>query len=179
MTAVTDPAKSGDLTDRWPQILPGSRSLLLTSHSNNWFYEDARIVVASIESGERHVVVSKGYFGRYVPGGHLLYMSGGRLFAAPFDLESLSTTGPGRALLDGVDSNQSSAATSVAFANDGTLAFVPGTSRGNEGPMSWMDRSGKMSPLRATAVDWRHPQFSADGRRILMAIHDGTTANVL
>lgn len=44
--------------------------------------------------------------------------------------------------------------------------------------MSWMDRTGKLSPLRATAADWRHPQFSADGRRILMSIHDGTSANV-
>ena len=38
--------------------------------------------------------------------------------------------------------------------------------------MSWMDREGKTTPLRASPADWLDPVFSPDGRQLAMAILD-------
>ena len=51
-------------------------------------FDTAALEVVVVETGERKVVHSGGYYGRYVPTGHLVYVNQATLFAVPFDLEA-------------------------------------------------------------------------------------------
>ena len=90
-------AKAGELM-HGPQVLPGGEWLLFTlvtsapaiATADTW--DKAQIVVQSLKSSERRILVSGGSDGRYLPSGHLVYTLAGVLFAMPFDLSSLAAT---------------------------------------------------------------------------------------
>src|SRR5262249_24603311 len=94
----------GERTQRWPQVLPGGRALLYTSHNSAGNFDRANIVVQALPTGERKIVQRGGYFGRYVSSGHLVYVHEGTLFAAPFDPGRLEMTGPAVPVLEDVAS---------------------------------------------------------------------------
>src|SRR5205823_6645111 len=67
-----------------PQLLPDGRTVLFTLASTaSW--DEAEIVVQSLDSGTRRTVVTGGTDGHYLPTGHLLYALHDTLFAVPFD----------------------------------------------------------------------------------------------
>jgi serine/threonine-protein kinase len=68
---------AGDLTHRWPQVLPGGRAVLFTSNTNTGSYDDAEIMVYSLSSGQRKVVLHGGFYARYLHSGHLVYYARG------------------------------------------------------------------------------------------------------
>jgi serine/threonine-protein kinase len=94
---------AGERTHRWPQVLPGSEAVLFMSSTAAGGYEDAVIEVQSLRDGQRKVLHRGGYFPHYLPGGHLLYMHDGVLFAAPMDLKRLALAGPPVPALEDVD----------------------------------------------------------------------------
>jgi serine/threonine-protein kinase len=94
--------QAGEVTQRWPQVLPGSKAVLFTSSTHGNDYEDADIVVYSVASGQRKTVQRGGFYARYLPSGHLVYMHEGTLFAVPFDLKRLEVTGQPAPILEGV-----------------------------------------------------------------------------
>src|SRR5207249_4202020 len=84
----------GETTQRWPQVLPGGKAVLFTSNSITFAgYENANIVVQPLPTGPRKILQRGGYYGRYLPSGHLVYVHDGTLFAAPFDLDRLELVG--------------------------------------------------------------------------------------
>jgi hypothetical protein len=58
---------AGELTHRWPQVLPGGKAILFTSNTLTGNYEDADIVLYSIDTGKRKSVHRGGFYARYVP----------------------------------------------------------------------------------------------------------------
>ena len=87
-------AAAKETTHRWPQVLPGDKAVLFTSHSQTLGdFDNAAIEVVTVATGERKVVQKGGTFGRYIPTGHLLFVNKGTLFAVPFDLAALSVSG--------------------------------------------------------------------------------------
>ena len=112
-------------------------------------FDAANLVVAPLSGGTPKVVVRGGYYGRYVPSGHLLYMQQGTLFAAAFDLDRLETIGQAVPALEGVAADPGAGGAQVAFSADGTLVYVPGAAAAAAHPIDWMTRDGKVSPLRA------------------------------
>src|SRR5262249_29696767 len=62
----------GEVTHRWPQILPGG-NVLFTQSETAGGMEGANIAVASGKTGTHQTVFRGGFYGRYVPGGYLLY----------------------------------------------------------------------------------------------------------
>ena len=87
-----DKAKN-EVTHRWPQVLPGGKAVLFTSHTKSRDFGEAALEVVVVATGERQVVHSGGSYGRYVPSGHLVYLNQTTLFAVPFDLKRLAVTG--------------------------------------------------------------------------------------
>ena len=65
-----------------PQVLPGGKSVLFTVDSA----AGPQIVVQSLETGQRRVVLQGADEARYVPTGHLVYVQAGTLMAVAFDL---------------------------------------------------------------------------------------------
>ena len=66
-----------EITHRWPQLLPGSQAVLFTASTNINNYEGTNLVVQTIPAGLRKIVLRGGYYGRYLPSGHLLYIHQG------------------------------------------------------------------------------------------------------
>jgi serine/threonine-protein kinase len=87
----------GHVTQRWPQVLPDG-SLLFTSHTSVDSFEDASVFVARPGEAPK-LLLTGGYFWRYFPSGHLLFVHAGTLFAVSFDVNALRNhrhPGPGR-----------------------------------------------------------------------------------
>jgi len=171
-----DPA-ARENTHRWPQALPGGEAVLFTAHRAVPSFEDANLVVQRLPGGPRKIVHRGGFHGRYLPSGHLVYMHEGTLFAAPFDLDRLETTGPPAPALEGVAGGAGGAA-QFAFSRRGTLVFVPGPSGGEAVPIQWMDAQGNLTPLRAAAAEHRAIRFSPDGRRLAIQVRQGAQDDV-
>ncbi len=94
--------QAGEITQRWPQVLPGGKAAMFMSSTHQYNYEDADIVVYSMASGQRKTVQRGGFYARYLPSGHVVYMHEGTLFAVPFDLQRLEVTGQPAPILEGV-----------------------------------------------------------------------------
>jgi serine/threonine-protein kinase len=160
----------GEVTQRWPQVLPGSRAVLFTGHTiAAGGFDNANLVVQSLPGGPRKIVQRGGMFGRYVASGHLLYVHEGTLFAAPFDLDRLEVSGPAVPVTERISANPGSGSAQYAVSGAGTLAYVPGQSVIGTA-IHWLDRQGRVTPLRATPSNWSDLRFSPDGTQLAMAV---------
>ena len=164
--------QAGEVTHRWPQVLPGGKAVLFTSSAHGFNYDDAEIVVYSIASGQRKTVQRGGSSARYLPSGHVVYMDEGTLFAVPFDLKRLEVTGQSAPILEGVVTNPNGGA-QFAFSETGNLVYVAGGSGGENVSIYWMGREGDFTPLRQTPGGYFNPAFSPDGKRLALQMFDG------
>jgi Tol biopolymer transport system component len=169
--------QAGEVTQRWPQVLPGSKAVLFTSSTHGNDYEDADIFVYSIASGQRKTVQRGGFHARYVPSGHVVYMHEGTLFAVPFDLKQLEVTGQPAPILEGVVTTPSGGA-QFSVSETGNLVYVAGRGGGQNVSIYWMDREGKFQPLRETPGGYSNPAFSPDGKRLALDINDGKRRDI-
>ncbi len=81
-----------------PQVLLDGKSVLftrttLTGGAARSRWDEAQIVVHSLDTGEQKELLAGGSDARYVPTGHLVYALEDGLFAVPVDLASLEVTG--------------------------------------------------------------------------------------
>ena len=165
--------REGGSSRYWPDALPGGKAVLYTERFQSTSFDGANLVVADMGGGPPKIVVRGGYYGRYLPSGHLIYVQQGTLFVIPFDLTRLETVGRAVPALDGVTANATSGGAQVAFSSDGTLIYRPGQAFSGARPIDWMTREGTPSVLRAIASDWRSPRFSPDGHKLALTISDG------
>ncbi len=172
--AAADTVLAGD-TVRWPQALPGGKAILFTEGSPAGNYDNARILVRELPRGPAKVIVQGGYHGRYVPSGHLLYVHGSTLFAAPFDPGRLEATGPGVPVVEELVTAPLVAAAQFAFSTTGTLAYLPGHLSGTMS-IQWLDRTGALAPLRTVPGRYRGIRISPDGTKLVFrALDEGRT----
>ena len=131
-----------------PQILPGGNAVLFTlAPGQKW--DDAQIVVQSLERGERKVLINGGKDARYAPTGHLVYAREGTLLAVAFDLGQLEVTGGPVPIVEGVmDADFRTGAAHFSFSKLGSLVYVPGGG-GHQlrSGLVWVDRQGQAVPL--------------------------------
>src|SRR6202030_1095350 len=90
-----------------PQMLPGGQAVLFTlaaggNTGTTAAWDKAQIVVQTLKSGARKVVLEGGSDARYLPTGHLVYALNGVLFALPFNLRHMETTGGPVGIVEGV-----------------------------------------------------------------------------
>ncbi len=117
-------ATDGELAQS-PYLLPGGDAVLFTlGRGGDW--DEAQIVLHSLETGEREVLVGGGADARYVAPGHLVYALGESLFAVPFDPSRLEVTGGPVPVLEGVGrAVPNTGAAHFALSNSGSLAYIP------------------------------------------------------
>jgi serine/threonine-protein kinase len=164
----------GEATQRWPQLLPGGRALLYTSHAATAGFDAAVLAVRALPDGPRKVVVEGAYSGRYLRSGHLVFIREATLFAAPFDIGRLEVSGPAVPVIQGVMTSTLTGSARFAASDAGTLVYVPGSDvAANPTPIRWLDRSGKTAPMRATAAISSSLDFSPDGGRLALDMYDG------
>jgi serine/threonine-protein kinase len=173
--------RTSENTHRWPQVLPGSKAVLFMSAAAGGTtagFEDGDIVVYSIASGQRKTVQRGGFYARYLPSGHVVYMHEGTLFAVPFDLKRLEVTGQPAPILEGVLTTPGYAGAQFSFSETGSLAYIAGRAVGVNVSIYWMDREGKFTPLRQTPGNYTNPMFSPDGKRLALEINDGKRTDI-
>jgi dipeptidyl aminopeptidase/acylaminoacyl peptidase len=144
-----------------------------------------QIAVQSIESGKRTVVMEQGrdvwpslMDAHYVPTGHLLYQQGGTVFAVPFDLSQLKTTGNAVPVISGVRLAPTGEM-QLAFSETGTLVYMPGPQNtAEEFDVAIADRTGNLQPLKLPPRSYQTPRVSPDGKRVALTIDSGTESNI-
>jgi serine/threonine-protein kinase len=170
--------QTGEITQRWPQVLPGSKAVLFTSSTTGGNFESGDIVVYSMASGQRKTVQRGGFYARYLPSGHVIYMHEGTLLGVPFDLKRLEVTGQPAPILEGVVTDPTYAGAEFSFSETGNLVYVAGRGAGQGVSIYWMDREGKFQPLRETPGGYFSPAFSPDGKRLALDISDGKRRDI-
>jgi serine/threonine-protein kinase len=163
---------------RWPQILPGEEALLVTAGANLTVgaWDDASIEVFSLKTGQFKIVQQGGYYGRYLPSGHLIYVHQGTLFAVRFSLARLETQGMPVPILDDVAGANTNGAgqldISQAPAGHGTLIYLSGKNVGEAPPAVWLDSAGSKKPLWAAPPGpLLSPRLSPDGSRLAVSVN--------
>ncbi len=160
---------TGERTHRWPQILPGGRHVLFTAHTEAaGGFDAATLKVVDLDSGEQTVVYRGGYYGRYVPSGHLLFVNAGTLFAAPFDLDSLEIIGSTVPVAEDVADDPGSGGAQYSVSANGVLVHRRGTSGPGTYPAVWLSRDNETSNLLPEARTYVEARISPDGRRLAM-----------
>ena len=172
--ATTLEAESGEITHRWPQFLPGGKTLLFTAHGNMGAAHQGDVIVQN--AGGRTLVQRGAIFGRYSPSGHLLYVNGGKLFAAPFDADHLQVTGRAVPVADDIATALISGTAQYAFSDTGMLAYR--RARNPKRILQWMDPSGQMQPMRSVSAEYQEARFSRDGSRLLLTVGDGAQSDI-
>jgi serine/threonine-protein kinase len=172
--------QTGEITQRWPHVLPGGKAVLFTSGTTagGLSVENADIVVYSMASGQRQAVQRGGFYPRYLPSGHMVYMHEGTLFAVRFDLKRLEVSGQPAPILEGVVTNPGVGGAQFSFSDTGDLVYVAGRGGGQNVSIYWMDHAGKFTPLRETPGNYLNPSFSPDGRRLALEISDGKRRDI-
>jgi eukaryotic-like serine/threonine-protein kinase len=155
---------------RWPHFVPGGRAVLFTVKSTNLqSFDDAQIVVRSLDTGAQHAV-AQGDSAQYLPTGHLVVARAGALYAVRFDVARLAVTGAPVKVADDVTTHPESGGVQVAISRTGTLVYAAGGSRTGERPLLWVDRSGAARPVADRQASFFWPRISRDGRRIAVTI---------
>ncbi len=164
VTVVADSAD--EHAHAWPQLLPGGKQLLFTVLGPSGGALDSRIVVELIGSGVHRTLVEQGTFGRYLTSGHLLYVSNeGSVFAAAFDPVRGALLGTPQQVLADVYVASWGGAALLAVAENGTLAFEPGSPAPPQ-VVRAVDRSGRDLGAIVPAGYLDGIRLSPDGRQI-------------
>src|ERR1700694_5740402 len=128
-------------------MLPGGQAVLFTANGRTADFNEANLEVLSLKTGQRKILQRGGFFGRYLPSGHLVYMQRGTLFAAPMDLKNLALTGPAVPLLEDVATNPGEADAQFDFSRapsgPGTFVYVSGKAASAGFSIAWLDSTGK------------------------------------
>ena len=162
-----EPAR-GEHAHVWPQALPGGR-LLVTMVFGRDFQDlnEARAVIVSPGEKPRDIQTGSA-FARIVPG-HLVFVRGDALLAAPFDAARLEVTGPPTPIGETIAIGAGRHAANFSVSNDGTMVFASapsGTFPLNE--VVRLDRAGHMTPLPVEAGVYSDLRQSPDGKRVAL-----------
>jgi len=159
----------------WPVLVRDGPTLLYESVDDS---AHSRIVVESPAGGRRETIVDGGRYPRLAANGHLLFISGNALKAAPIDLRTSRLAGRP---LDGI-AQTFGARTGVGkfdVAANGTLAWLTIKSADKSQHRLWrVDRSGRARPLSDLRRAFSYPRLSPDGRKLAVTIEEQGVAFV-
>ena len=169
----------GELTYRWPEILPGGKAILfvIASAQDIGSFSESKIAAIRLDTHEKKILPIVGTNPRYSPSGHLLFERDGRVFAVPFDPQRLEITGQPVPVLDGVKTSPNSGAADFTVSDNGSLVYLPENAYSHDGLIVWVDRKKQVKELAAPARHYGSPHISPDGERIAVAIPSGSSGS--
>ncbi len=142
-------------------ILPRANAVLFTSAT----VASVGVAVASMDTGEWHILIEGAVGAFYLPTGHLLFVRpGGSLWAVPFDHERLEISGEPVLAMD-------QAVAWARVAENGTIVF--GARRQLiQSELTWVDHTGTGTSLGFPPRRYLHPRLSPDGRQAAVTIRE-------
>jgi eukaryotic-like serine/threonine-protein kinase len=156
-----------ELDHSWPEVLPNGKGILIAIGVG----DAARSIgVVDVASRKHRVIVNNAVYARYVPTGHLLYVTTDRtLMIVPFDQNAMNVTGEPRALVEGIRVARSSTV-DLAVSDNGTLLYTVGPIP-EKLELVWVARDGKAQPIDP---HWQgvfgDPSLAPDGTRLAISI---------
>jgi len=169
--ATTLDAALGEASHRQPQVLPDGKTVVFAAGpavtANEW--NEAHIVVQSLVTGERHVLVARGSSPRYAAG-TLLYLAGHTLVAQRFEPERPDVRRTAVPVIPDV-MRSGSGGGAFSLAANGTLAHVA-ASPPKPASLVWADRRGAIVPLPLPAATYVVPRISPDGSRVAVTVSE-------
>ena len=154
---------------RWPEFLPDGDSVLFSIQDKGEDFNAGRIDVVKLSTGERKPLLEGGYFGRYSPSGHLLYVYDGTLFAVGFDVNRLELAGPSVPVVDQVAHSLYPGVGRFAVGGNDSLMYQTGSSTPRS-DLVWVDREGGAVRIDAEPASYIAPRLAPDGTRVAMEI---------
>ena len=164
---VTSPDAANFESHRFPQILPDGEHVLFDLLDRKYMSHAA---VVSLRTGEQRILVEGAAYPRYLPTGHLVFTRPGSLFAVPFSLKRLETSGPPVPLLDDLGTNYTMRCAQFAFSQEGTLVYAP--SRQVQRTLVWVDRKGATERVLLPPGGFDEVALSPDGGRLAAITFD-------
>ncbi len=161
---------AGEVSHRWPQWLPGGRRILFTSGTESADFSGASLVVLDVPSGERTVIHRGGYYGRYVPTGHVLFVNDGTVFALPFDVEKLRATGSQFPVLEGIEADPTHGSAQYDIAETGLFAYLPAVADLRPFSIVRVDKDQRSENLWQEPGVFGTPKLSPDGGRLALGV---------
>ena len=169
-----------------PQMLPDGRHVLFTvatgASADRW--DKAKVVLQTLNSGDRTTLIDGGSDGRVLPTGHIVYAHGATLLAVPFDLRRLEVRGGPVPVLQGVRrGNTPEINPGVAHftvSDTGSLVYVPGpvSPTAADQQLVRVDPKGDVQPLRLPKGRFETPRVSPDGKQLAFGTEDAREAIV-
>ena len=164
-----------------PQMLPGGEWVLFTLRPagvSSW--DAAQIVMQSLVTDERVVLLEGGRDARYVETGHLVYGLNGVVVAVAVDLDARQVLGGPVPLEEGVrDAGGTTGAVQFSVARNGSLVYVPGASGGGSAiSLVWVTRTGEETPTAAPIRNYGAIRVSPDGTRVAASVYDDDNTDV-
>jgi serine/threonine protein kinase len=152
----------GQGSHRWPQFLPDGRHFLFASLGNGG---SQGVFLGSLDEGTPVRLLDANGVAWYASG-HLIFGSGGALFAAPFDIDRRRLTGDSVPIRP-TATLPPSGRMAISFSSTGLLAYVHDSSVGQR-RLVWIDRAGTVVGTVGQPDDagLANPELSPDGRRL-------------
>jgi serine/threonine-protein kinase len=165
--------EEGEISHRWPHVLPDARTLLFTIWTGPG-KDERQIVAQSLETGERHVLVPGGDTPRYLPSGFLLYARQDSLYAVPWRAGQASVGSATPVTLSEYPRLENEGAAAYAVSDSGTLAYLEGGPTRYSYRLVWVDRDGKVEPLPFPERDYEAVAIAPDGQRAVVQVSEGS-----
>jgi serine/threonine-protein kinase len=161
----------GEISHRWPQVLPGGKAVLFTASSSSTSYYEANIEVVSLGDHHRKTLQKGGTYGRYVAtsnaAGYLVYLNHATLYAVSFDPDLLETRGTPMPVLNEVGYTASNGTAQFDFSRTGTLVYRGGGGTGGGlFNVQWLDPAGNTQPLLPKPGAYQNLSVSPVGNRL-------------
>jgi len=171
-------ATAGEISHRWPQLIPGTNTLLFGMWTGPGD-DEQNVAVQTIGDAKHHVLVRGGGGARYARGpGMLVYTQAGALFAVPWRPPQ---TDLGRAVPLAMpeqtfDAGLNESAGNFDVSEDGTLAYLAGGRARNASRLVFVDRAGEITLPPLPERNYETALISPDGRRAVVQIREGVTS---
>jgi serine/threonine protein kinase/Tol biopolymer transport system component len=146
---------------------PGGDWIAFTDYLGN----TRRVDALNLATGELRSLVNNAQ-SPYYSEGHLVYYSGGMLWAVAFDPKKLAVMGDPTQVATGVA--ESNYVAQASASSNGTLVYAPGPAGMFLRNLYLVNRTGSEKKLDVPMQDYVDPAMSPDGKRIAVAIRSGT-----
>jgi Tol biopolymer transport system component len=147
----------------WPDFLPDGRHFLYFGRR-----EKPGLYLASLDSGDKGLLLEGQYVAAVYASGHLVFQKGGAmagtLHAQPFDLDRFELTGEPVALAEHVAFYPFFGRADFSVAQNGTLVYGGPTSETVR--LTWIDRKGTVLAQVPAGVGYDHIALSTDDSSI-------------
>ena len=157
-----------------PQMLPDGEHILftLTKAVGPTRWDQAQIVLQSLKSGERKVLIDGGSDARYVPTGHIVYALDSHLLAIPFDEKGLKRAGVPAPILENVMRSlpSATAAAFFSFSNNGSMVYFVASQQLSLTRLAFTDGVGAKKFLPFPAGFYANPRISPDGTQLVAEV---------